>query len=63
MAKRSRDFTVEVGLVTYRLPASVTSERALGGWELGRVDHDRVPKRTRSRDRWWQGWDMWFTLV
>ena len=26
----------------------------IGGYELGRSSHDRVPKLTRSRDRWWQ---------
>ena len=34
----------------------------IGGYELGRVARCRVCKRTRSRDRFKQGWGMSFTL-
>ena len=42
--------TVELSLGAHRSTASIKSQRALsGGYELGPVAHDRVPKRARSR--------------
>ena len=48
-------FYRQVGLRGHGSPVSVKSKKDLsGGYELGRVSHDRVPKLNRLRDRWWQ---------